>query len=99
MKRLPLTWNDSTLHLDIIQFGKFVEWSYSDLFLRTAEIWNKINERSSLDNYICSRSAPAPAVKVSGDLARQPSHYEDTETITTTRPLLSAERVMTVLIG
>ena len=96
MKRLPLTWNDSTLHLDIIQFGKFVEWSYSDLFLRAAVIWNKINERSLLDNYICScswREGEAKPV------------WRHKTIITTNHPtgsrlwLLSAERVMSVLIG
>ena len=96
MKRLPLTWNDSTLHLDIIQFGKFVEWSYSDLFLRAAVIWNKINERSLLDNYICSCSWREGEAK--------PARRHKT-IITTNHPtgsrlwLLSAERVMSVLIG
>ena len=84
MKRLPLTWNDSTLHLDIIQFGKFVEWSYSDLFLRAAEIWNKINERSSLDNYICYVAARSSSWS-EGNWQAKPLCRDETITTTTKR--------------
>ena len=68
-----------------------------------AVIWNKINERSLLDNYICCRSAVCSwSLEWRWALIYRPSHYVDTRPLWPTShqpPLQSAERVMSVLIG